>query len=98
MENASQHLASLLTKMVCCILSTMLICLVLNTPVLGVRLLATWDYFKEEYGSFSGTLLQYTAECFNWSAYIIPLNKTFNCYSPQILQMGNWLRDSFESV
>lgn len=24
--------------------------------------------------------------------------KTFNCYSPQILQMGNWRRESFESV
>lgn len=93
MENVSQHLASLLIKIICCILSAMLICLVLNTPVLQVRLLATWDCFAEDYGSFSGSLSQNAAECFSLSAYIIPLNKTFDCYNPQILQMGTWLRD-----
>lgn len=85
--------ASLSIKITCCMFSTVLTYLVLNTPVLEVRLIVTRDYFAEEYCSFWGILFQYAAECFNLSVYIIPLIKTFDCYSPQILQMGNWLRD-----
>lgn len=98
MEKASQYLATLFIEITCCTFSTILIYLVLNTPVLEVWLIVRRDYFAEEYCSFWGILFQYAAECFNLSAYIIPLIKTFDCYSPQILQIGSWLRDRVSKV
>lgn len=52
MEKASQYLASLFIEIACCMFSTMLIYLILNTPFLEVWIIVTRDYFAEEYCSF----------------------------------------------